>query len=234
MPIVGLTDMSEADVGTPRKRRVADAGLLRLYAVEHLTMQQIASVAGVSKQRVHQLLQRMGITGQDGGIYARSRETRACAHCGAKAQVPRTAARHTRHYYCNETCRLAALHPVVHCSHCGAAVRRNRFSLRRAYQSYCNVTCRTAGQKAFQRLPMPPLHDQSSRASVIARKIVRARFPLKPEHVVHHIDKDNTNNRLENLMVFASIGDHNRWHRQGGPASGVRPLYVGSADSVLT
>jgi hypothetical protein len=30
-------------------------------------------------------------------------------------------------------------------------------------------------------------------------------------------------------MVFASSSDHMRWHRAGGPYSGVAPLFIGSS-----
>jgi hypothetical protein len=39
---------------------------------------------------------------------------------------------------------------------------------------------------------------------------------LKPKETVHHIDKDGTNNNPENIMVFASHGDHIRFHH-GNP-----------------
>jgi len=36
--------------------------------------------------------------------------------------------------------------------------------------------------------------------------------PLKPGEVVHHVDGNKRNNTPDNLMVFASQGDHVRWH----------------------
>lgn len=36
--------------------------------------------------------------------------------------------------------------------------------------------------------------------------------PLEPGEVVHHINGDTTDNREENLIVFASAGDHARHH----------------------
>lgn len=40
---------------------------------------------------------------------------------------------------------------------------------------------------------------------------------LKPEEVVHHIDKDTLNNNVDNLMIFAAARDHNAFH-MGAPA----------------
>lgn len=36
--------------------------------------------------------------------------------------------------------------------------------------------------------------------------------PLKPEEVVHHIDRDRSNNDPENLILIPSQKDHNRLH----------------------
>lgn len=38
---------------------------------------------------------------------------------------------------------------------------------------------------------------------------------LLPEEVVHHIDFDKLNNDPNNLMIFASNGDHSRFHMNG-------------------
>lgn len=35
---------------------------------------------------------------------------------------------------------------------------------------------------------------------------------LKPEEVVHHIDHNRSNNNPDNLMVFATNGDHSAFH----------------------
>jgi hypothetical protein len=39
--------------------------------------------------------------------------------------------------------------------------------------------------------------------------------PLRQEEVVHHVDEDRTNNSPENLMVFATRGEHARFHHNG-------------------
>ncbi len=46
-----------------------------------------------------------------------------------------------------------------------------------------------------------------------ARRKVAEIFDLQPEHRVHHLDKDQTNNLLSNLVVFKDQGDHVRYHR---------------------
>ena len=44
---------------------------------------------------------------------------------------------------------------------------------------------------------------------IAARKLGR---PLLPNEVVHHIDRDKRNNKMENLMVFSSQSEHAKWH----------------------
>lgn len=56
---------------------------------------------------------------------------------------------------------------------------------------------------------------ESRAGSKRARKLVADRFPLQPQHVVHHVDRNQTNNTLRNLWVFASHGDHMSYHRGG-------------------
>ena len=38
--------------------------------------------------------------------------------------------------------------------------------------------------------------------------------PLRPGEVVHHIDGDKRNNRLENLRVFSSQAEHAKFHAE--------------------
>jgi len=50
---------------------------------------------------------------------------------------------------------------------------------------------------------------------IVAEKMIgRA---LKEEEVVHHIDKNRSNNNPENLMVFATNADHTCFHKGGIP-----------------
>ena len=38
--------------------------------------------------------------------------------------------------------------------------------------------------------------------------------PLKPEEVVHHINEDITDNRIENLRLFENKGEHTSLHKK--------------------
>jgi hypothetical protein len=55
---------------------------------------------------------------------------------------------------------------------------------------------------------------------------------LKPGEVVHHINYDHKDNRIENLIVFDSPASHSRLHNQGTGQGSVRRgirLYQGNA-----
>ena len=43
---------------------------------------------------------------------------------------------------------------------------------------------------------------------ILARRVVAQVFPLEPQHVVHHEDRDQRHNDLQNLWVFEAKGDH--------------------------
>jgi len=46
-----------------------------------------------------------------------------------------------------------------------------------------------------------------------AREKVNSVYALKDGYIVHHEDRNTTNNEWENLKVFANSGDHVRYHR---------------------
>lgn len=104
------------------------------------------------------------------------------------------------------------------CGHCGAPLQVRRHRARQTRRSYCNPACYHAklGESSY----IENRHGQR-----IARRVVRRFFNLEDGHVVHHIDGDQGHNDPENLMVFRDHGDHMRWHRGGGPESGVVPLW---------
>jgi transcriptional regulator with XRE-family HTH domain len=89
------------------------------------------------------------------------------------------------------------------------------------WRLYASLACYYAHLAATA--PGGPYVDWS-RGQKIARQVVQAAgFALQPGYVVHHVDRDCHHNRLANLWVFASHGDHMSFHRGG---SG-RPIWRG-------
>lgn len=64
-------------------------------------------------------------------------------------------------------------------------------------------------------------HPRRTKQGVVYQHILVAEGKLgrtlKPGEFVHHIDFDKHNNSPENIIVFASNGDHARFHRLGCP-----------------
>lgn len=106
----------------------------------------------------------------------------------------------------------------VHCSSCGKELTRNRARIKR--RMFCDMDCYRVKlrESEFQE-------DRHGRR--LARAAVEQVFPLPEGCVVHHVDGNQGNNDLQNLMVFASHADHMRWHRYGLEESGVVPLWRG-------
>jgi hypothetical protein len=50
---------------------------------------------------------------------------------------------------------------------------------------------------------------------------------LRPGEVVHHKDRDKTNNDPDNLWVYKSQADHNRAHKQDAKRHGKKASYKG-------
>ena len=114
-------------------------------------------------------------------------------------------------------------HVQTWCDHCGKKFDRTRRQYRNQKKHYCTEECYHASlySPAYQ----PDRHGQRN-----ARKVVSRHFNLQPKQIVHHVDKDCANNKIENLWVFACQADHLRYHRSGRP----EPLWKGEQAQAAT
>lgn len=96
---------------------------------------------------------------------------------------------------------------AVSCTTCGQLIQRTRKQIRKQYNHFCNQTCYRSYLDAGKNEYIGHRHSQR-----IARSIVLKHFALQAEHIVHHEDRNEMNNRLDNLLVFACRGDHIRYH----------------------
>ena len=98
---------------------------------------------------------------------------------------------------------------AVSCTVCGQETTYNRARFRATKHPFCGEQCYHAWLEHGNGNPLI-MHHHSSR---IARTVVSKYFSLQPGHIVHHEDRNQYNNALDNLRVFANQGDHIRYHR---------------------
>ena len=108
-----------------------------------------------------------------------------------------------------DTSKATAAHIAVSCTVCGKETVKVRCQFRNANHHFCSEDCYFAWLKHGNGKPFI-VHRHGTRQ---ARDIVSKIFPLRPGHIVHHEDRNQFNNNLENLRVFANQGDHIRYHR---------------------
>ena len=125
----------------------------------------------------------------------------------------------------------------VSCATCGAVIKRVKSLLRNRKNHFCNMTC----YQSFLTAGASHLTDNERRkGGRRARAIVSQYFDLQPGHVVHHEDGFPLNNQLWNLRVFATNGDHIRYHHQARdfynktiteptPVINIEPIWDGAA-----
>jgi hypothetical protein len=98
------------------------------------------------------------------------------------------------------------------CTHCGKAIKRVRCQFRQRLNNFCSNTCRYTW---LNRKINPFISYRHGLR--LARKIIEKHFNILQWHVVHHEDRNEANNSLDNLRVFESQADHVKYHR-GFPA----------------
>lgn len=110
----------------------------------------------------------------------------------------------------------------ITCPACGQVFTRPRCQVRKRKRLYCSVKCYYAYLDAAQE----GSYNQSRQGQRIARQKIAEYLELKSGYVVHHEDRNTLNNQPWNLKVFATNGDHIRYHRLGPDY--VTPLWDGS------
>jgi|GEM_PF-1856074 len=109
---------------------------------------------------------------------------------------------------CGVDTSKAAANVATKCEWCGEGFKL----LRCYYRSRLHHFCKPEHYYKWLNRSITPYikHRYSLK---IARKIVEEHFFIEPGQVVHHENRDQTDNSLSNLRVFDSQGDHTRYHR---------------------
>lgn len=107
--------------------------------------------------------------------------------------------------------RSAAERFKATCDHCGGLYELTRGRYNSSDAHYCSEDCYHGHRAAV--LPNRTKNRQGQRIAraVMEKHINRA---LKGTECVHHVDGDQTNNHIDNLMLFMSHSEHLRYHHQ--------------------
>lgn len=109
----------------------------------------------------------------------------------------------------------------VICDYCGKIFKRAKCYLRVRRKNYC-----CSGH--YHAVVFSPEYIENRYSCKAAKKVVMScgyHVDYDKGEVVHHRDGNQGNNDPMNLLVFRSNADHGRWHRAGGPDSGVVPVW---------
>ena len=97
----------------------------------------------------------------------------------------------------------------ISCTTCGKTIERTRKRVRKQRNHFCSQDCYYSFLNAGKTSYIQNRHGQR-----LARFKVTQYFDLQQQHVVHHEDRNTFNNDLKNLKVFATQGDHIKYHHQ--------------------
>ena len=126
---------------------------------------------------------------------------------------------------------------ITNCATCNAPVKREPNQLANTRRSFCGEKCRSAflsqltgplsptwkggrvmGPGPYVRVKIGRQHPMADAAGyVLEHRLVMAthlgRMLTRSEHV-HHVNGVQSDNKIENLRLFAGNGDHKRFHTE--------------------
>jgi hypothetical protein len=97
----------------------------------------------------------------------------------------------------------------VLCDQCGGSFEILRCQWRKSLKHFCCTEC-------YKEYLRNPEYRENRTGQRIGRAVMSEHLGrgLRPGEVVHHVDGDDMNNGLENLMLFKSHGEHLAYHHK--------------------
>jgi hypothetical protein len=102
-----------------------------------------------------------------------------------------------------------AANMTVSCTCCGKTFKKRRCQVRKSKHVFCGEDCYYAWLHHGNGNPLI-IHRQGAR---VGRDVASKYHTFLPGHLIHHEDRNQNNNHVSNLKVFACQGDHVRHHR---------------------
>ena len=201
----------------------------RTQALRNVTCSNQCAVKSMTSQKVKKPMERRKMT------------LTTCPQCGKKTWMANSRIKRNKASYCSKACRAKhATAPILvrnkfdrtGMTFPGTGQKGDKNSAWKGGVTYFKRKGKYANQSIkYIRCPIAFLAMARKDGYVMEHRIVVAiaigRLLTRKE-CVHHINHDATDNRLENLMLFATNSDHKRYEHHGIPD----PIWRGSNLSI--
>lgn len=155
--------------------------------------------------------------------------TKKCLGCGNIFEKRKCYEKRASINYCSFDCYKKDRTVEIKCRSCGKSFKTYKCYVSRGQMRACSMKCRSIGGEhnphwkggrridddGYIGLLMPKHPNCSKQGYVLEHRFVMekkiGRY-LKPKEAVHHINEIKNDNRIENLILFANNGEHNRHH----------------------
>lgn len=161
--------------------------------------------------------------------------TRTCKHCGQDFQLKESALRSREKrgdivQYCSQKCSALAhqKRETVTCAHCNKefealSSRQRQFCSNECRQQHESINGRSSSKRtgAWMENGYRVIYAGDGEGIKEHIKVMEEHIgrKLRPDEVVHHINENRLDNRIENLQLMTR-GEHSRLHRLQEKAEG--------------